>query len=213
VREWLDDTRESYDRVAVNYADRLRDSVSRSPVLRMTLGLFADLVRRGGDPGPVADVGCGTGHVTAHLAGLGLDAFGIDLSPGMVALARRDFPALRFAVGSMTELPLPDESMAGVLSWWSLIHVPDEAVPGVLGPFRRVLRLGAALAVGFHVGAVARAKTEGYGGLPMKVHVHRRSPAQTARWLREAGFEVTGEWVDELGSAVPQAVVYARRRG
>ncbi|OAP20266.1 Malonyl-[acyl-carrier protein] O-methyltransferase [Amycolatopsis sp. M39] len=163
VRTWLTDTRTSYDTVAVSYADRLRDSIARSPSLRMTLGLFASLVR---ETGPVADVGCGTGHVTAHLNGLGLDAFGLDLSPGMIEVARRDHPGSRFAVGSMTALPLPDASVAGLLSWWSLIHVPDDEAPAALAQFHRVLRPGAPVAIGFHVGDVARVKTRGYGGHP-----------------------------------------------
>ena len=53
--------------------------------------------------GPVADVGCGPGHVTAHLRDSGLDAFGIDLSPVMIDVARREHPGLRFEVGSMTD--------------------------------------------------------------------------------------------------------------
>jgi len=61
----------------------------------------------------VADVGCGPGHVTAHLHELGVDAFGIDLSPEMVAVARREHPAPRFEVGSMTDLDLPAASMPG----------------------------------------------------------------------------------------------------
>ncbi|MFD2472954.1 class I SAM-dependent methyltransferase [Amycolatopsis silviterrae] len=208
VRTWLTDTRTSYDTVAVSYADRLRDSIAESASLRKTLGLFASLVHGNG---PVADVGCGTGHVTAHLNGLGLDAFGLDLSPGMVEVARRDYPGVRFAVGSMTALPLPDASVAGLLSWWSLIHVPDEAVPVALAEFHRVLRAGAPVAIGFHVGDVARWKTQGYGGHPMRVHVYRRRPARVSEWLREAGFAVEAEWVEELDSEVPQAVVYARR--
>jgi 2-polyprenyl-3-methyl-5-hydroxy-6-metoxy-1,4-benzoquinol methylase len=49
------------------------------------------------------DVGCGTGRITAHLRQLGVDVFGIDLSPGMIEVARRDHPGLRFDLGSMTE--------------------------------------------------------------------------------------------------------------
>ncbi|GAA1018665.1 MULTISPECIES: class I SAM-dependent methyltransferase [Amycolatopsis] len=208
VQTWLTDTRTSYDTVADSYADRLRDSIARSPSLRMTLGLFASLVH---GTGPVADVGCGTGHVTAHLKSLGLDAFGLDLSPGMIEVARRDHPGLRFAVGSMTALPLPDASAAGVLSWWALIHVPDEEVPTAIAEFYRVLKPGAPVAIGFHVGDVARLKTQGYGGHAMQLYVHRRQPVQVSEWLRGAGFTVEAEWVEELDSEVPQAVVYARR--
>jgi SAM-dependent methyltransferase len=88
----------------------------------------------------VADVGCGPGYVTRHLHDLGVDAFGIDLSPEMIAIARHDHPDLGFEVGSMTDLPLADSSLGGVLAFWSVIHIPDSAVPGVFEEFRRVLR-------------------------------------------------------------------------
>src|SRR5512142_164809 len=103
--------------VAGSYADFVRDSLAGEPYLRATLALFADLVHAAGG-GPVADVGCGPGHVTAHLNRLGVDAFGIDLSPAMIDLARRDHSDLRFEVGSMTDLPLADASITGVLAFW-----------------------------------------------------------------------------------------------
>ena len=58
-------------------------------------------------PGPVADVGCGPGHVTAFLKNHGLDVFGVDLSPGMIAQARAAHPELRFDIGSMTDFDQP----------------------------------------------------------------------------------------------------------
>jgi hypothetical protein len=54
---------------------------------------------------------------------LGLDAFGIDLSPGMIALARRTNPDLRFDVGSMLALDLPSASLGGILAYYSIIHI------------------------------------------------------------------------------------------
>jgi hypothetical protein len=81
----------------------------------------------------------------------------------------------------------------GSAAFCSLIHVPDEALAGVLGQFRRVLRPGGPLLVGFHAGESSRLKTSGYGGHPMKVWVHRRRPASVAADLREAGFAVEAE--------------------
>ena len=150
---WLEDTRTSYDTVAASYADYVRESLDGEPYLRSALALFAGLVGAGG--GPVADVGCGPGHIPALLHELGVDAFGIDLSPAMIDLARRDHPGLRFEVGSMTDLRLADASVAGLLAFWSLIHIPDETVPSVFGHFRRVLRPGGPLLLGFHVGDVS----------------------------------------------------------
>lgn len=209
TESWLADTRTSYDTVAAAYADVVRNLLSELPHLRAALTLFADLVRADGG-GPVADVGCGPGHVTAALAGLGVDAFGIDLSPGMVDLARREHPALRFEVGSMTDLQLADASLAGVIAWWSLIHVPDEQIPGVLAQFRRVLRPGGRLQVGFHVGDDATLKTSGYGGQPMNVHVYRRPAPMVSDWLREAGFIVEASWLLGPDEDRPGAVIFAR---
>ncbi|MFE4415049.1 hypothetical protein [Streptomyces sp. NPDC056821] len=84
---WLADTRTSYDTVATSYADQVRNLLDETPYERMVLALFADLVRAT-EAGPVADVGCGPGRITAYLHELGVDTFGIDLSPagGVVVL-------------------------------------------------------------------------------------------------------------------------------
>src|SRR6188768_3848458 len=127
---WLFDTRSSYDTDAIGYAEKVRGLLGGRPYLRATLALFAELVHGAGG-GPVADVGCGPGYVTGYLHDAGVDVFGIDLSPEMIAIARRDYPGLRFEVGTMTDLDLDDASVDGVLAFWSVIHVPDRAFPGV----------------------------------------------------------------------------------
>lgn len=208
--DWLDDTRTSYDTVAVGYADMLRDALAGEPFQRGILALFAELVRAAGN-GPVADVGCGPGRLTAHLNGIGLDAFGIDLSPGMIDVARRDHPDLRFEVGSMTRLDLADDSLTGVLAWFSLIHVPDDEVPTVLGEFHRVLRPGGVVLLGFHTGDGSWLKTQGYGGHPMNVYVHRRAPARVAAWLGDAGFTVEAELLHRPAPDAEGGFVFAHR--
>ncbi|SBT67151.1 Methyltransferase domain-containing protein [Micromonospora sediminicola] len=207
---WLDDTRTSYDTVATSYADLLRDALAGEPFQRGILGLFAELVRAQGS-GPVADMGCGPGRITAHLHGLGLDAFGVDLSPAMIEVARRDHPNLRFEVGSMTRLDLADASLTGLLAWFSLIHVPDEDVPGVLAGFHRALRPGGVVLLGFFAGEGSRLKTQGYGGHPMRVHVHRRPPQRVAGWLDAAGFTVDAEMTHRPAPDVEGGFVFAHR--
>jgi len=197
--------------VADSYADQLRDGLDGQPYLLAALALFAELVRGAGG-GPVADVGCGPGHVTAHLRDSGLDAFGIDLSPAMIEAARREHPGLRFDVGSMTALPLADASVAGLIAFWSLVHVPDHALPGVLGQFRRALRPGGPLLLGFHTGDSSRLKTAGYGGHAMKVYVYRRQPAGVAAALRDAGFAVEAQLLLGPDGSLPGAVLFARRQ-
>ncbi|MBU8860557.1 MULTISPECIES: class I SAM-dependent methyltransferase [unclassified Micromonospora] len=207
---WLDDTRTSYDTVAAGYADLLRDALSNEPFQRGILALFAELVRARG-AGPVADVGCGPGRITRHLHDLGLSAFGIDLSPVMIDVARRDHPGLRFEVGSMTRLDLTDGYLTGLLAWFSLIHVPDDAVPAVLAGFHRVLRPGGVVLLGFHAGDGSRLKTQGYGGHPMRVHVHRRRPERVAAWLTDVGFTVEAEMTHHPAPDVEGGFVFAHR--
>nr|WP_055509308.1 class I SAM-dependent methyltransferase [Nonomuraea pusilla] len=211
TEDWLADTRASYDAVAESYADLVRGFLDEAPYVRAVFALFADLVRASGG-GPVADVGCGPGHVTAHLRQRGVEAFGVDLSAGMIEVARRDHPGIRFEVGSMTDLPLTDASVAGLVAWYSLIHVPDGEVGEVFTQFRRVLRPGGPLLLGFHVGDGSRLKTQGYGGRPMKVHVHRRRPAQVATWLKDAGFTVEAQMTLSSEEGSPAGILFARRR-
>ncbi|WP_406507706.1 class I SAM-dependent DNA methyltransferase [Streptomyces sp. NBC_00212] len=208
---WLADTRTSYDTVAASYADQLRDLLDETPYERSVLALFSELVRATGG-GPVADVGCGPGRITAHLRGLGMDAFGIDLSPAMVETARREHPGLRFEVGSMTDLELADASVAGLVAWYSLIHIPDEEVGPVLAHFQRVVRPGGLVLLSFHVGDESRLKTQGYGGHAMKVHVHRRQPAQVSAWLDGAGFTVEAQMTLSSAESPLGGILFARRR-
>jgi len=207
---WLSDTRSSYDTDAAGYAEKVRGLLDQMPYLRASLTLFAELVHGAGG-GPVADVGCGPGYVTGYLHDAGVDAFGIDLSPEMIAIARRDYPGLRFEVGTMTDLDLADGLLVGLIAFWSVIHVPDYAIPGVFEQFRRVLRPQGLLLVGFHVGDETRHTSEGYTGRPVNVDSHRRRPSTMTGWLRDAGFTIEAELVIGPDEDVPGAVIFARR--
>ncbi|MFC0863112.1 class I SAM-dependent methyltransferase [Sphaerimonospora cavernae] len=144
----LNATAEAYDAVAVQYAELVRDELDHVPLDRALLAAFADFVRQAGG-GPVAELGCGPGRVTAYLRGLGLDVFGVDLSPVMIDLARRAYPDLRFEVGSMDALDLPDGELSGIVCWYSIIHAPPEELPSYFAEFRRVLAPGGHLLLGF----------------------------------------------------------------
>ena len=127
-------------------------------MLRSVLVMFAELVRGG----RVLDLELlGPGQVTAILQGLGLDMVGLDLSPTMIQIARRDDPGPRYEVGSMTSLKHGDGSADGALLFWSLIHIPDDCVGIVLAEVFRVVRPGGVAMIGFHVGDRVNRKTEG----------------------------------------------------
>ena len=180
MTDYLADIRTSYDNVAVSYAELVANPADGEAA---AFDLLAQLV-----DGIVLDVGCGPGRTTGSLAARGLRVVGIDLSPGMIEVARRDHPRLDFRVGTMTALDFPDSSLAAVVSWWSIIHLPRDVVPQALAEFHRVLAPGGVLLVGFHVGTESTHKTSGYGGHPMNVHVHRWTAPALTELAVAAGF-------------------------
>ena len=126
--------RASYDAVAAAYADALADELGRLPFETWLLGRVA--AHAGG--GPVVEVGSGPGHVTAHLAEAGADAIGVDLSPGMLAVARERLPEATFVEADATSLPLPDASVDVVICVTGLHLFPDPAA--AIAEWARVLR-------------------------------------------------------------------------
>jgi ubiquinone/menaquinone biosynthesis C-methylase UbiE len=103
-------------------------------------------------PGTVLDAGCGPGHLTAHLRAREVDAIGLDVAPTFIDHARATHPDGRYQLASMRQLPFPDGSVAGILAWYSLIHVPPDELDGVLAELRRVVSPAGALVAGFFDG-------------------------------------------------------------
>lgn len=210
---FLRTVRAAYDAMAAAYAAHFRAGLADKPLERAMLAAFAELVRDMGGDGRVADVGCGPGTVAAHLHALGVNVFGLDLSPAMVALARRTHPGLRFEEGSMTALDgLPDGTLGGVVAWYSVIHVPPERHPDVFAEFSRVLAPGGHLLLAFQVGDEPLHLAEAFGH-PVALDFHRLAPDCVADLLHRAGFTVTARLRREPSSdeRTPQAFVLARR--
>ncbi|MGW6457710.1 class I SAM-dependent methyltransferase [Streptomyces sp. NPDC055078] len=180
----LTTTRDGYDAAASAYADLFRDSLRDSPLDRAILGVFAEAVRASGDA-QVADLGCGPGHVTAHLDELGLAAFGVDASPAMIGLARQAYPGLRFDTGSMAALDIADGALGGVLSRWSVIHTPPPELPVILAEFHRVLAPGGHLLIGFSASDSPSHPTQSFDH--QVALAYRWWPDHLAALLRESG--------------------------
>ena len=178
-------TRLAYDRLSQTHLAESSSTVEDRPFDRALFQAFADSVLR--EPGPVADVGCGAGGITRLLNDLGLDAFGVDLSPGMLAQARRAHPALRFEEGSMLRLDIPDASLAGLLACYSLIHVPLAQRPRALAEFHRTLRPGGVLMLVFQVGDAAY-RPSVVDDMGLEVTWYRQRPDDLVELLAAAGF-------------------------
>ncbi|MET9604352.1 class I SAM-dependent methyltransferase [Streptomyces sp. NPDC006512] len=209
---YLHSVRASYDAVAVDCARLAGPAMAARPLDRAMLAAFAECVRGGGGGGAVADLGCGPGRVTAHLDGLGVRTFGVDLSPAMVAVARRSHPGLRFEVGSMAALDVADGVLGGVVAWNSTVHAPPGELPAVFAEFARVLAPGGYALVAFEAGEGRRRLEHAYGH-PVDLDVHRTPPALIADLLTGAGLPETARLTREPTSdeGSPQAFLLARK--
>jgi SAM-dependent methyltransferase len=164
-------TRRDYDAVAEVYDDLVRRGDDPTGALTTAMiTAFAGLVQAGGSDAAVLDAGCGPGQWTDHLDRAGVRTRGVDLSPAMVAIARRYRPDLRFDVGSITDLDAPDRSVAGVLAHFSVIHTPPDLLPGVLAEFARVIEPGGPLLIGVQI-------TETAGSEGWVPYDHKASPS------------------------------------
>lgn len=207
-------TREAYDTVASNYARMLPDVSAEAPLDRAVLLAFAEMVRLAGD-GLVAEVGCGSGRVTAHLADASLRIVGLDLSPGMVTVAQSARPDLGFAAADAAELPIRSGALAGLIAWYSLTNLPTDLLPGVFAGFARVLRPGAPVLVAFPCGEGQTVQRTSSYGHPVSLTFYRHRLTAVADALMAAGLEPYATVRREqslVHETTPQAFLLAHRR-
>lgn len=153
-------TRHSYDAVAAQYADGFRDELAHKPLDR---ALLRCLIEAAGTGAPLADLGCGPGHVAGWLARHGAAVVGIDLSDGMIAVARREHPEAEFRPGDLLALPARGGEFAAVAVLYSVIHLDPGELPRACAEIHRVLRPGGRALVSFHIGSEVRHVTEWWG--------------------------------------------------
>jgi ubiquinone/menaquinone biosynthesis C-methylase UbiE len=162
----------AYDSVARLYADRFRDTRGETALDLAMIDSFADAVTGDADP-RILDAGCGAGRMSRYLVDRGCTVQGVDGSPGMIAMARRDHPDIDFSVAELASVPFPDNSFAGIMLWYSIIHTPPPELPAVLAEAVRLVRPGGHLLFGFQSGTGIRDVAPSYRALGHEVRLER----------------------------------------
>ena len=210
-------TRAVYDFSAAEYASAVGTTVTAAferPLDRAVLDTFADDCAAI-DHGHVLDIGCGVGRVTSYLHSRGLNVSGIDLSPEMIAVARRAHPHLRFDVASMTALPSDDGSLAATVLWYSIIHTPLVTLPDVWAELARVLAPDGRVLIGFQAGENDTVQRDNAYGSSTTMTWYRHRIEDVVRGVERAGFAVqTRIWrTAELAhETTPQAFLTFKRQ-
>ncbi len=173
-----------YDRVAERYL------ATKDPEDPLTLSALEEVARDLPPGAAVLDLGCGAGvPATRWLAERGFDVSGVDLSERQLGLARGLVPGATFLKADMTELDFGPGTFDAVVAFHSIIHVPREEHPALLGKIQRWLKGGglflATLTLTDFVGEDG--DWEGWGA-PMRWS-HYDADTNVAM-LRRSGFDV-----------------------
>lgn len=183
-----EELRAAHDALAEVYAGQLAGALDRMPVEQAVLGLFCDLTLRSGLGGDVADIGCGTGRLEPYLSSQGLSPRGIDLSPEMVRVARRDHPGFPFEVADLRHLPFEDASLAGVVCWYSLMYLAPSDRPRAFRELHRVVMPGGYLVTAFKAGDSEVRRGGRSAQLGVEFDLYYLSPEEMERRAVDAGF-------------------------
>jgi ubiquinone/menaquinone biosynthesis C-methylase UbiE len=145
----LNKTEKLYDTVAKEYAERFSGEHEKKPKDREILHRFSQEI---GDRRPVWDFGCGPGQTANYLKNLGIEISGLDLSEKLLEQARTNHPEIPFRKGNILELEFENDSIAGVVAFYAIVHFKEEQVGAAFREIFRVLQPGGIFLFTYHIG-------------------------------------------------------------
>lgn len=197
----MTNTNAAYSARAAEYTDLLGSMSAVHPSDRQLIDSWAERLS-----GSVLDAGCGPGHWTNYLTGLGLDVRGIDLVPSFISRAQSTYPSIRFDVQSIDDIDEADGSLGGVLSWFSTIHHDPSAIATPITEFARVLRPGGQLVLGYFSGRSIESFDHAV------VRAYRWPAEELHHLLNAAGFDVLETHLREAQNERPVGAIVCERR-
>ena len=138
-----------YDTVAKEYAETFSGEHEKKPKDREMLHRFSQEI---GDRQPVWDFGCGPGQTTIYLKNLGIEISGLDLSEKILEQARTIHPEIHFRKGNILDLEFDNDSIAGIVAFYAIVHFTEEQAGKAFREVFRVLQPGGIFLFTFHIG-------------------------------------------------------------
>jgi len=145
----LNNVENLYDTVAKKYAETFSGEHEKKPKDQEILHRFSQEI---GDRRPVWDFGCGPGQTTKYLKNLGIEISGLDLSEKILEEARAVHPEIHFRRGNILELEFNNDSLAGVVAFYAVVHFTEEQVGVAFREIFRVLQPGGIFLFTYHIG-------------------------------------------------------------
>jgi ubiquinone/menaquinone biosynthesis C-methylase UbiE len=145
----LDKIERMYDAVAKEWAKAFFGEHDKKPKDQEVLRRFAKEI---GDRRPVWDFGCGPGNTTKYLNDLGVEISGLDLSEKMLEQAGTIHPGIHFRKGNILELAFENDSIAGVVAFYAIVHFTEEQAGIACREVFRVLQPGGIFLLTYHIG-------------------------------------------------------------
>lgn len=177
----------TYNATAESYAAKRIDELTNKPLDRLLLKEFAKL---NSDIGTCADFGCGPGQTTKFLFDSGVkDIIGVDISPGMLKVAREIFPNIKFEEGNLMDLPYKTEHFASAVAFYAVVHFNDEQIVKAFREVNRVLRRDANFLFSFHVGDEP-VHFDNADGIDVDIDLHFFRTERIIESLRDNGFRI-----------------------
>src|SRR5687768_2019150 len=192
-----DAVREAYDRIAEAYAGQ-RDQFDNRPILERFVAALPPASH-------VLDVGCGAGMPVAHFfIEHGHTVTGIDISPKMVDLARRNVPQATFEVRDMLSLQAGDYLVDGIVSLYAIFHVPRTRQARLIKTFHELIHPGGQLLL--TMGARPwEGNEEDFHGTTMYWSHYGRTRNRTM--VEGAGFTIKVDKLDRSGGELHQIIL------
>jgi len=184
---------EVYDIIAEDYAKKF-DPIESDDDLRFPNAFLSHL-----KPGmSVVDLGCGTGFSAGYFVKNGMKVEGVDLSSGMIEIAKRNYPDIKFFVADMRQFT-PEKLVDAVWAGYSLFHFEQEHFENTIEKIKTYLKPG---------GIFGLVMQEGHGEIEpdepflpeKKICIHLYTEEELKIILEKHGFEVVDKNIKKAAS-------------